>query len=252
MSRSFQVVANARHAINISSVIDVLKSIYGKSSSWIIAQRWSHVLFLSFRCDHDLIRQKIPRELDVDTYEGSAWLSIVPFYMSHIRFPFTPALPFISLWELNLRTYVKYRGRPGIYFFTLDTDNWLGQKIAKHCFHLPYRLRTMKGRFDGNGYSFNLPGSFEMESEPGLILENEALDIWLVERYHLYTCTEKYFYRGDVIHEPWRLRSLKSLSYEDRFSPQFGFQPATNVHARYAEQLDVRFRPFERWRRRRR
>lgn len=215
-----------------------------KPCSWIIAQRWSHVLFLSFRCDHDLIRQKIPPELDVDTHDGSAWLSIVPFRMSHIRLRFIPVFPFVSLWELNLRTYVSYKGRPGIYFFTLDTDSWLGQKVAKYCFHLPYRFRKMSGQVSEGRYSFESPDSFKMEVELGSAVESNALDTWLVERYHLYTKTARHLYRGDVIHEPWQLRKVNKVSYEDRFSTQFGFDPTADVHARYAESLDVRFRPF--------
>lgn len=215
-----------------------------KPRNWIISQRWSHVLFLSFRCNPDQIRQKIPRELEVDTADGSAWLSIVPFYMSRIRFPFTPTLPFGSLWELNLRTYVKYRGRPGIYFFTLDTDNRLGQKIAKYCFHLPYRLRKMNGQVSEGSYCFGSPGSFEIKAELGAAIKSNALDTWLVERYHLYTKSKKHLYRGDVIHESWQLQRVDALSHEDRFSTQFGFDSATDVHARYAELLDVRFRPF--------
>ena len=216
-----------------------------REHNWIIAQRWSHVLFLSFRCDVDLIEQKIPSGLDVDIYDGSAWLSIVPFHMSHIRFRFTPVIPMISLWELNLRTYVKYKGRPGIYFFTLDTDSWLGQKIAKYCFHLPYRLRKMNGRVNKGRYSFESFGSFKMEAKPGAIIESDHLDAWLVERYHLYTNTPHYLYRGDVIHEPWQLRQMDSLSYEDIFSSEFGFELAGDVRVRYAKSLDVRFRNFK-------
>ena len=191
-----------------------------RERGWIIAQRWSHVLFLSFRCDADLIQQKIPAELDVDLYDGSAWLSIVPFYMSHIRFRLTPVLPMVSLWELNLRTYVKYQGRPGIYFFTLDTDSWLGQKIAKYCFHLPYRLRKMKGQVNEECYSFESPGSFKLKARPGALVKSDHLDTWLVERYHLYTDTPHCLYRGDVAHAPWKLQQLDKLSYEDSFSSE--------------------------------
>ena len=215
-----------------------------RERNWIIAQRWSHVLFLSFRCDVDLIKQKIPPELDVDYYDGSAWLSIVPFYMSHIRFRLTPVLPMVSLWELNLRTYVKCQGKPGIYFFTLDTDSWLGQKIARYCFHLPYRLRKMKGRVNEGRYSFESPGSFKLEARPGALVKSDPLDAWLVERYHLYTNTSNCLYRGDVMHDPWQLRQLDALSYEDLFSGEFGFEPNVDVRARYAELLNVRFKPF--------
>lgn len=211
---------------------------------WVIAQRWSQVSFLSFRCEVAFLREKIPLGLEIDTFDGSGWLSIVPFRMSHIRFPYTPSLPWISLWELNLRTYVTYEGRPGIYFFTLDTDNWLGRTIAKYCFHLPYRFRKMNGRQRENRQDFTAPGSFNMEAEVGVSVEKDALDAWLVERYCLYTDHKQVLYRGDALHEPWQLRELKVFSYEDRLSPQFGFDSAREMRARFSEPLEVRFRPF--------
>ncbi len=215
-----------------------------KKQNWVIAQRWSHVLFLSFRSDPKLIRQQIPSELDVDTHDGSAWLSIVPFRMSHIRFRFMPTTPSVSLWELNLRTYVSYQGRPGIYFFTLDTDSWLGQKIAKYCFHLPYRFRKMEGRVSEADYYFESPESFRVAVDLNSEVESSVLDKWLVERYHLYTATKKHLYRGDVLHDPWLLRQVEVKSYEDMFSPQFGFDPMESIHMRYSKSLNVRFRPF--------
>lgn len=217
-----------------------------QSGRWVIAQRWSHVQFLSFRCDLEMLRLKVPAGLEVDLFDGSAWLSIVPFYMSHIRFPVTPALPIISLWELNLRTYVTYRGRPGVLFYTLDTDSRLGRWIATRFFHLPYRVRKMTGAVDERRYSFVSPDSFSMESVIGAPVEGDALDRWLVERYHLYTTDGTSLYRGDVAHEPWRLRQVDHLCWDDQLSPQFGFDPALDLRARYAEPLNVRFKPFVR------
>lgn len=217
-----------------------------QSNRWIIAQRWSHVQFMSFRCDLETIRSKVPTGLEVDLFDGSAWLSIVPFYMSHIRFPVTPALPIISLWELNLRTYVTYRSRPGVLFLTLDTDSRLGRWIATRFFHLPYRVRKMAGAVDEGRYSFVSPDAFSMESVIGAPVQGDALDRWLVERYHLYTTDGTSLYRGDVAHDPWRLRQVDRLVWRDELSPQFGFDPAHDLRARYAEQLNVRFKPFVR------
>ena len=152
-----------------------------KERQWRIAQRWSHVYFLSFRCDVNLIREKVPPKLQIDSFDGSGWLSIVPFHMSRIRFRCTPVIPMSALWELNLRTYVIYENRPGIYFFTLDTDSWLGQKIAKYCFGLPYRFRKMSGQVDDESYRFHAKDSFQMESRLGSTIKSSALDRWLVD-----------------------------------------------------------------------
>ena len=215
-------------------------------SRWIIAQRWSHVQFLSARCDRNLLGELVPRGLELDQFDGASWISIVPFYMSHIRFPKTPAVPGIDLWELNLRTYVRYRGCPGVFFLTLDTDSRLGQLIARRFFHLPYRYRTMQGRVESGRYRFRAPGSFSLSSEVGPAVASDALDEWLVERYRLFTNKGDRLYRGDVIHRPWNLHKVERLEWEDRFSPQFGFAALTDVRARYAEPIDVRFKPFVR------
>ena len=102
----------------------------------------------------------------------------------------------------------------------------------------------MSGKRSKNRHSFISPDSFQMDAESEALVESDALDVWLVERYHLYTNHKRKLYRGDAVHKPWKLRQLKLLSCEDKLSPQFGFNSASEIHARFAEPLDVRFRPF--------
>ena len=85
-----------------------------EKKNWIISQKWRDVFFLNFIVDKRELEKVLPSYLEVDTYEGECFTSVVPFKMSYIRFPFTPYLPFGRLSELNLRTYVKYNGVPGI------------------------------------------------------------------------------------------------------------------------------------------
>ncbi|MCF7729325.1 MAG: DUF2071 domain-containing protein [Chthoniobacterales bacterium] len=115
-------------------------------------QRWNHIFFLHGRVTPSLLQQHLPFELDL--LDGMAILSIVPFKMDLIRLWNLPPVPLFShLWEINLRTYVTVAGKPGVYFFTLDTDSALGCWIANHFFHLPYRLAKIKTHLsDGNFY----------------------------------------------------------------------------------------------------
>ena len=92
------------------------------------------------RVDKDFLKDALPHQLEPDLYEGKAYVSIVPFVMSDIRFFFSPVLPFSKLYELNLRTYVRYKGKKGIFFFTLDSNHRLGNFIARNFFHLPLPL----------------------------------------------------------------------------------------------------------------
>ena len=106
-------------------------------------QRWNHIFFLHGKIAPNLLQPYLPFPLDL--LDGMAILSIVPFKMDMIRLWNLPPAPFFShLWEINLRTYVSVGGKPGVYFFTLDTDSPLGYLIANCFFHLPYRLAKIK------------------------------------------------------------------------------------------------------------
>ena len=94
---------------------------------------------------------------------------------------------FVRLRELNLRTYVRFRGQPGIYFFTLDTDNLLGQWIGRKFFHLPYRLRRLQGSVRNKDYLFKSADSLQLRAQIGEPCVSGSLDRWLVERYSLFT-----------------------------------------------------------------
>lgn len=214
------------------------------SERWVIAQRWTDVLFMSYAVDPEVVQARLPEGLEVDTHEGRAWLSVVPFFMSHIRFPVTPGFGWVRLRELNLRTYVRYRGRPGVYFFTLDTDNWIGHWVARTFFHLPYRMRQLSGSVSGQDYEFESSGSMQVRAQIGEACESSPLDRWLVERYSLFTRGRNAFFRGDVLHKPWQLNRVKNLKLHESLSEEFGFSSTDDWHARYAAVLDVRFRPF--------
>ncbi len=212
---------------------------------WIIAQKWSHVLFLNYEVEPQIIQETLPEGLEVDTFEGKAYLSIVPFYMSHVRFPYTPALPFSSLWELNLRTYVQYKGQKGIYFYTLDTNHRLGQFIATRFFHLPYRVRAMNGKVNSL-YNFDALKSLELRAIISEEKTDTPFDRWLTERYSLFTDDKDKIYRGDVIHKPWKLQKATLEYFNDQFSKQFGFSSEQKeFYCLYAREINVHFKPFK-------
>src|SRR5437016_12362320 len=106
---------------------------------WVMAQSWRDLLFAHWQVDAAALRSLLPPQLQIDTFEGSAWLAVVPFRMTGVRLRGTPALPWLSAFpELNVRTYVKCEGKPGVWFFSLDAGNALAVTIARAWFHLPY------------------------------------------------------------------------------------------------------------------
>lgn len=99
---------------------------------WMMTQTWNDVLFAHWAVEPQSLRGIIPAALELETCSGKAWISILPFLLTNLRPRFLPPLPFISRFpELNVRTYVTYRGIPGIYFFSLDAASRLAVLSAR-------------------------------------------------------------------------------------------------------------------------
>ncbi len=215
--------------------------------SWAIKQRWNHVLFLNWKVDPSQIQFKVPFPLDL--YEGKAVISVVPFFMDQIRFPLTPAIPWISsLWELNLRTYVTSNGIPGIYFLRLDSNHRIGNWIAKNFFKLPYRLNNISAKVIGDRYSvrahakdYHLHIEAQIRDEPII----DPFQKWITERYHLFLQHEGRVIRGDAIHEPWKIKKAHLHTLEGNFGRLSGTPLSNEVDSiYYSKKLDVRFSKF--------
>src|SRR5574340_8511 len=93
---------------------------------FVMWQNWLELLFAHWPIDPEEMRPYLPPTLTLDTYDGKAWLGIVPFRMSNVRPRFLPPLPWLSFFpELNVRTYVTYDQEPGVWFFSLDAARLL-------------------------------------------------------------------------------------------------------------------------------
>ena len=102
-------------------------------------QHWGKLLFMHWPIDEKLLRPLIPAQLAIDSFDGSAWIGVVPFTMWGIRASFLPPIPGTSAFhELNVRTYVTLNGIPGVWFFSLDAANRLAVWAARKFYNLPY------------------------------------------------------------------------------------------------------------------
>jgi hypothetical protein len=112
-----------------------------------MTQRWNDLLFAHWPVPAAALAPLIPQGLQVDTYHGSAWLGIVPFWMDRIKFRGIPPLPSGSRSpELNVRTYVRdpHSSTPGVYFLSLDAGNLLSVLFARSFYRLPYHWAEMR------------------------------------------------------------------------------------------------------------
>ncbi len=207
---------------------------------WMISQHWSDVLFLHYEVDPKALQEKVPYPIDL--FERKAVVSIVPFVMSRIRFPFLPAIPgFSKLYELNLRTYVRVNNKPAVYFFTLDSNHLPGVLVARFGFSLPYRWKQMQLSYN-ESYDFQSQ-SLQLSAKIEDAKDSNDFNSWSTERYALVT---KFFGRdlwGVVEHDRWVLQKAHIQNISDHFSSEF-ISVENFMGAAYAKNLSVRFRPF--------
>jgi uncharacterized protein YqjF (DUF2071 family) len=111
------------------------------SGRWSVMQRWNDLLFAHWPIAAAQIAPLIPEGLDVDTYQGSAWLGVVPFWLERLKVRGIPSVPgFCRFPDLNFRTYVRDRatGTPGVYCFSIDASSLLAVALARFVYQLPY------------------------------------------------------------------------------------------------------------------
>ena len=222
--------------------------------SWAIRMRWRDLLFAHWTADSAVIRRLIPEGLELDLYDGSAYVGVVPFRMEGVTPRGMPASPILNAFpELNLRTYVKAGGKPGVWFFSLDAGQRLAVRVARHFFHLPYFDARFTISNVGAGVEYSAlrihrdapNAAFVAEYRPLGAVYGSALgtlESWLTERYCLYAVDrEGQLYRGEIDHEPWPLQEAAADVQVNTLGDWLGIemkaQPKT-LH--FVKSLDVR------------
>jgi uncharacterized protein len=217
-----------------------------------VAMGWRHLCFANWSVDPVVVDDRLPDGLAVDTYDGRAWLSIVPFVNVDVRPRGVPAAMGFELPELNLRTYARCDGEPGVYFFSLDAEGALGVVAARLSHRLPYYNATIEIEVADERVAFSSerrhPGAararFTATYEPvgeAFTPDPGSLAAFLTERYRYYTTG----YRGDlryanISHEPWSLRPATIALETNALFEANGFEaPATSPVCYYGRDLDV-------------
>jgi hypothetical protein len=230
-----------------------------------MTQRWNDLLFAHWPVPAAAVAPLIPDGLHVDTFHGSAWLGVVPFWMDRIKVHGLPPIPFVSSFpELNLRTYVRDQqtGMPGVYFLSLEASNLLAVAFARTFYSLPYhwaemrlqqrterefafysRRRTpgkaviFKARYRGLGPTRRL-----VESRSG------SLEYFLTERYCLFSRNRAgQPMRANVHHIPWPLEEAEAEIEQNDLAAAVGIQlPDMDPVLHYSRRLAVYLLQLER------
>ena len=245
-----------------------------------LAFGWRDLLFDNWRVDEAVLDAHLPAALEVQPFDGSGWLSVVPFVNVDTRPRGLPPRAGVDLPELNLRTYVTCDGEPGVYFFSLDADGLLAVLGARLTHHLPYYYaRIGLRRHVGSRHSADGRPPDERERFPraervrfesrrlhpgdrparylasygptgeAFVPEPGTLAAFLTERRRLFTqATDGTIRYTDVSHEPWTLYPADATVRENTLFEANAFaHPGGEPVRYYSPGLDVVTSRSKRW-----
>lgn len=191
-----------------------------KIKRWTMTQVWEDVLFAHWSFPVEVVRKLVPEQLQIDTFDGKAWIGVVLFRMNGFKLRFVPFRYPFSFPEINLRTYVKVNEEPAIFFITLDAADPLVVSVAKRWYRLPYFRARMSFNKQDETFTFHserksvvgpvmIGGEFYPVSER-FAPEVGSIDHWLTERYVYFNkAANNDIYWGEVYHEPWRVQKVR-------------------------------------------
>jgi uncharacterized protein YqjF (DUF2071 family) len=223
-----------------------------------MAQRWHDLLFAHWPLAPERVRPRILRGLELDLFDGAAWLGVIPFRMSGVRVRFAPPLPGAAAFpELNVRTYVRLGDRPGVLFFSLDARSRLAVALARRWFALPYFRAEMRCEERTGEIAYHSrrthpgapPAELDARYAPVDGPEGEprattpgSLAHFLTARYALFNEDRKgALLTTEIDHAPWPLQPARATFARNTLAEAAGFElPAAPPLLHFSRFLDVR------------
>ncbi|MAC64798.1 MAG: hypothetical protein CMC02_08440 [Flavobacteriaceae bacterium] len=202
------------------------------NNNWKFYQEWNNALFLHYQVDLNELEKFVPKELEIDLFDGKPWISVVAFTMEKIRPKNLPYFPPISNFdEINIRTYVKSNNKTGVYFLSIEGGKMLSCKIARGISELPYRFSKIKRanqKYQSENSYFNdrLDIQFTIGNK---ITKKTKLINWLTERYALFQDTDKSINEFEIHHLEWPINEINLSKLElnyPRFKKLISEQPS--------------------------
>jgi uncharacterized protein YqjF (DUF2071 family) len=225
------------------------------SGPWLMKQIWHDLLFAHWPVPTVAMRPLVPAQLTLDTFDGQCWLGVVPFRMSGIRARGLPAFPGLSRFpELNVRTYVSFGGKPGVYFFSLDAANLPAVWAARTFYRLPYFQAAMSSKQNGESIHYSsrrlrgaaeFRGRYRPTAEIDL-REKGSIERWFTERYCLYTTYDSRVFRGEIHHRPWPLQDAEAELETNTVATAAKISLPDSPLVHFARRLEVLIWPLRR------
>ena len=228
--------------------------------SWVMAQSWIDLLFAHWSVPPERLLPVVPPQLTLDTREGRAWIAVTPFEVRNLRLRPTMPVPLLSSFpELNVRTYVVFGGKPGIYFFSLDAGSAPAVAAARRAYRLPYFKAQASIRREApwihyvserSGPESDVPPAAFAARYRGIGApappSGDSLEHWLTERYCLYTLDERQrVLRAEIHHPPWPLQPAEAEVDINTMTAQIGLELGGEPLLHYSSRQDVVFWTLE-------
>lgn len=221
----------------------------------LMHQQWRKLAFLHWEVPVEALRAVVPLPLSIDTFEGRAYLGLVPFTIRGIRPPLLPPLPWLSgFHEVNVRTYVHLYGQdPGVFFFSLDAARLLAVWGARWTYRLPYFHAQMDFQSAGAEHTFRSvrrhhPSArcalqWTVHPGPPRTASPGSLDHFLLERYLLYAEKNGRLSRAQVHHLPYPIQEATVAPVQEGLIAAAGLvrpeRPPELIHASAGVDVEV-------------
>jgi uncharacterized protein len=220
-----------------------------------MGQRWERLTFLHWKFDPADVQRLLPEGLQIDTFGGSAWVGLVPFFM-RVTTPGGRQAPWVSdFCETNVRTYVRdTEGRAGIWFFSLDAARLgaVAVAVARAAYYLPYYWSSIQLTGHGEQVTYTcrrrLPGPRAATSRAQISIgdrlsagELDERDHFLTARWILFSVSGRGCRLARACHQPWPLHRAHVQVLDDHLVDAAGLpQPHGEPLAHYSPGVDVR------------
>lgn len=223
----------------------------------LMRMTWSQALLLHWPFPSKAVRHIVPEELDLDTYDARAWVSILAYRVRGVRPLMGPSIPwFSSFLQLDIRTYVTHQNEPGVFFLSVDASNPVAVWLARTVFRLPYFRADMQLRRKGESFRLSCERSHQgarsasfgcvwTPREPLPPASRDEFTSFLTERTRLFAPHAGKVLTCSVQYEPWTLRRARVAALETTLFDSVGLpEPSIPPVAHHVDGLGLEIWPL--------